>query len=67
MRKVKSKTLVLHLLSCMFYVAELSNGKQRGLGLLFKNDNGSFFFRFVSFLVPALRGITFNVIQRQEC
>lgn len=66
MRKENGKTLVLHLLSCMFYVAELSNDKQLGFGLLFVNDNARFFF-FFRFWVTTLRSITFNVTQRQEC
>lgn len=49
------------LLSCMFYVAELSNDKQLGLGLLFVNYNERLFF----FWFPHC-AVSDNMTQRQE-
>lgn len=60
--KKKRKTPVLLLLSCMFYVAELSNDKQLGLVLLFVNYNE----RLLVFWGFQLCAVSDNVTQRQE-
>lgn len=61
MQKEKKKNTGFAFASCMFYVAELSNDKQLGLGLIFVNYNERLFF----FCFP-LRAVSDNVTQRQE-